>query len=116
MCAIGDPLTDLGTLLAYWVEESDAAELKAVRWGPKNFPGNLRRREIVQLYEKLTGRGTSAMAFYLVFARFKLAVIVQQIYYRYHHGLTNDLRFASMHELVRILLQAAMRCAETGEI
>jgi aminoglycoside phosphotransferase (APT) family kinase protein len=116
MCTIGDPLADLGTMLAYWVEDSDPAELKAVRWGPTNFPGSLRRREIVELYAKLTGRGTSAMAFYLVLARFKLAVIVQQIYYRYHNGLTKDPRFASMHELVRILLQAAMRCAETGEI
>jgi aminoglycoside phosphotransferase (APT) family kinase protein len=116
MCTIGDPLSDLGTLLAYWVEDSDSAELKALRWGPTNFPGSLRRRDIVELYGKLAGRDTSAIAFYLVFARFKLAVIVQQIYYRYHHGLTKDPRFASMHEVVRILLRTAMRCAETGEI
>jgi aminoglycoside phosphotransferase (APT) family kinase protein len=116
MCTVGDPLTDLGTLLAYWVEESDAPELKAVRWGPTNAPGSLRRREIVETYAKLTARDTSQIVFYLVFARFKLAVIVQQIYYRYHQGLTKDPRFASMHELVRILLLAATRCAETGEI
>ncbi len=116
MCTIGDPLSDLGTMLAYWVEESDGAEWKAVRWGPTNFPGSLRRREIVELYRKLTGRDTSAITFYLVLARFKLAVIVQQIYYRYHHGLTQDGRFAAMHELVRILLQAAARCAQTGEL
>jgi aminoglycoside phosphotransferase (APT) family kinase protein len=116
MCTIGDALSDLGTLLAYWVEDSDPAGLKHVRWGPTNFPGSLTRREIVELYSRLTGRDTSRMAFYLVFARFKLAVIVQQIYYRYHHGLTKDPRFASMHELVRILLQAAIRCAESGEI
>ncbi len=52
MCTIGDPLTDLGTLLAYWVEETDPAELKAMRWGPTNFPGSLRRIEIVQLYRE----------------------------------------------------------------
>jgi aminoglycoside phosphotransferase (APT) family kinase protein len=116
MCTVGDPLTDLGTLLAYWIEDGDFAEMKAMRWGPTNFPGSLKRKEIVDLYARLTGRDTSAMVFYLVFARFKLAVIVQQIYYRYHHGLTKDPRFASMHELVRILLSAAMRSAETGEI
>jgi aminoglycoside phosphotransferase (APT) family kinase protein len=70
----------------------------------------------VQLYRELTKRDTSEITFYLVFARFKLAVIVQQIYYRYHHGLTKDQRFASMHELVRILLQAALRCAATNKI
>ncbi|MGC1383457.1 MAG: phosphotransferase family protein [Candidatus Acidiferrales bacterium] len=116
MCTVGDPLTDLGTFLAYWIEDSDPAELKAVRWGPTNFPGSLKRKEIVELYARLTGRDTSAMVFYLVFARFKLAVIVQQIYYRYHQGLTRDPRFASMHEFVRILLQSAMRTAETAEI
>jgi aminoglycoside phosphotransferase (APT) family kinase protein len=116
MCTIGDPLTDVGTMLAYWVEDSDPPELKAVRWGPTNFPGSFRRREIVELYTKFTRRDTSAMAFYLVFARFKLAVIVQQIYYRYHQGLTKDPRFAQMHELVRVVLAASLRCAETGEL
>jgi aminoglycoside phosphotransferase (APT) family kinase protein len=116
MCTIGDPLTDLGTLLAYWIEESDPADLKVLRWGPTNFPGMLCRREIVELYGKLTGRDTSGIAFYLAFARFKLAVIVQQIYYRYQQGLTKDPRFASMHQVVGVLLLAAMRCAETGGI
>lgn len=116
MCTIGDPLTDLGTLLAYWIEESDPAELKAVRWGPTNFPGSLRRIEVVQLYTELTKRDTSEIQFYLVFARFKLAVIVQQIYYRYSHGLTKDPRFASMQELVRILLQSALLCAGSNRI
>jgi aminoglycoside phosphotransferase (APT) family kinase protein len=116
MCTVGDPLTDLGTLLAYWIEDADPTELKSVRWGPTNYPGSLKRKEIVELYARLTGRDTSEMVFYLVFARFKLAVIVQQIYYRYHLGLTKDPRFAHMHELVRILLRAARRSAETGEI
>jgi aminoglycoside phosphotransferase (APT) family kinase protein len=116
MCTIGDPLTDLGTMLAYWVEESDPEELKRVRWGPTNHPGSLTRREIADLYRQLTGRDTSQMVFYLAFARFKLAVIVQQIYYRFHHGSTTDRRFAPMHELVRVLLRAAVRCAESGEI
>ena len=50
-----------GTFLAYWIEDSDPAELKAVRWGPTNFPGSLKRKEIVELYARLTGRDTSAI-------------------------------------------------------
>lgn len=116
MCTIGDPLSDLGTLLAYWVQETDSSEMKRVRWGPTNFPGMLTRMEIVERYRRVTRRDTSHIVFYLVFARFKLAVIVQQIYYRYHLGLTKDSRFASMHEVVKMLLKASLHCAETGAI
>jgi aminoglycoside phosphotransferase (APT) family kinase protein len=116
MCTIGDPVSDLGTLLAYWVEETDRFEMKNIRWGPTDFPGMLTRMEIVERYRRCTGRDTSHIVFYLVFARFKLAVIVQQIYYRYHQGLTKDSRFSSMHELVKILLKASLQCAETGTI
>jgi aminoglycoside phosphotransferase (APT) family kinase protein len=56
------------------------------------------------------------MVFYLVFARFKLAVIVQQIYYRYHLGLTKDARFAAMSEAVQILLRASWHGAQLGTI
>jgi len=116
MCTIGDPLSDLGTLLAYWVEETDSSEMKKVRWGPTNYPGMLTRMEIAERYRRVTGRDTSHIVFYLVFARFKLAVIVQQIYYRYYQGLTKDSRFRSMHELVKMLLKASLYCAEAGTI
>jgi hypothetical protein len=51
-----------------------------------------------------------------VFARFKIAVIVQQIYYRYHQGLTHDERFATMPQRITLLLRAALGTAETGAI
>lgn len=116
MSTIGDPLTDLGTALAYWVETDDSEELQAIRWGPTNFPGSLTRSQIVERYAHQTGHDVSNIAFYLTFARFKLAVIVQQIYFRFHQGLTKDQRFASMPKLIQILLRASLRCAETGKI
>jgi aminoglycoside phosphotransferase (APT) family kinase protein len=116
MCTIGDPLTDLGSALAYWVEANDPSELLATRWGPTTFPGSLTRAQLVQRYAQKTGREVSNMAFYVTFARFRIAVIVQQIYFRYSQGLTHDERFASMPLLIKILLRAALRTAETGEI
>jgi aminoglycoside phosphotransferase (APT) family kinase protein len=116
MCTIGDPLTDLGSALAYWVEQSDPPEILETRWGPTNYPGSLTRAQLVQRYARKTGRDVSEMAFYLVFARFKIAVIVQQIYYRYHQGLTHDERFASMPKRITLLLRAALGTAETGVI
>jgi aminoglycoside phosphotransferase (APT) family kinase protein len=116
MCTIGDPLTDLGSALAYWVDASDPQEILETRWGPTTAAGSLARAELAQRYAQKTGRDLSAMAFYLVFARFKIAVIVQQIYYRYHQGLTHDERFATMPQRIKLLLHAAQRTAETGEI
>jgi aminoglycoside phosphotransferase (APT) family kinase protein len=116
MCTIGDPLTDLGSALAYWIDASDPPEVLETRWGPTTYPGSLTRADLVQRYAQKTGRDVSDIAFYLVFARFKIAVIVQQIYYRYHQGLTHDERFATMPQLIRLLLQASLRTAETGAI
>jgi aminoglycoside phosphotransferase (APT) family kinase protein len=116
MCTIGDPLTDLGSALAYWVDANDSPEILETRWGPTNCPGSLTRAQLVERYAQKTGRDVSQMPFYLVFARFKIAVIVQQIYYRYHQGLTHDERFATMPQLVKVLLRASLRTAETGVI
>ena len=116
MCTIGDPLTDLGTTLAYWVDAADPEELQEARWGPSNVPGSLTRTEIVDIYAQKTGADPSQIAFYLAFARFKLAVIVQQIYFRYHQGLTKDERFASMPGMIQMLLRASLHGAQTGRI
>lgn len=116
MCTIGDPLTDLGTALAYWVDPQDPEELKQIRWGPTTLPGTMTRSELVCRYARATGRDVSDMIFYRVLALFKVAVIIQQIYYRYHQGLTTDTRFASMPEVIRIILLAALRSAERSSL
>ena len=116
MCTIGDPLTDLGTALAYWIDPDDSEALHVIRWGPTTRPGSMSRAQLVERYAAKTGRDVSHIAFYLVFARFKVAVIVQQIYYRYHQGLTKDERFASMPAVVEALLKASWQCAEDGKI
>src|SRR6201998_766839 len=116
MCTIGDALTDLGPTLAYWIDWGDPEELQKNRWGPTNAPGSLTRAEIVHTYAQKTGTDASQIVFYLAFARFKLAVIVQQIYYRYHQGLTKDERFASMPGMIQMLLRASLHGAQTGRI
>src|SRR5215469_9168623 len=116
MCTIGDPLSDLGTTLAYWVDPLDSEELQKIRWCPSTYPGSLTRAQLVERYARSSGRDVSDLVFYVVFARFKVAVIVQQIYFRFHQGLTKDRRFAAMHEVVRILMQAALHSAEANSI
>ncbi len=116
MCTIGDPLSDLGSALAYWVDEQDPDELQKIRWGPTNVQGSLTRRQLLECYAKATGREVSNMSFYLTFARFKIAVIIQQIYFRYHQGLTKDQRFAAMPAIVALLLRASLQSAQTSKI
>ena len=116
MCTIGDPLSDLGTTLAYWVEAGEPEDLQKLRWGPTNYPGSMTRRELVESYAKSSGRDVSNMVFHLAFARFKVAVIVQQIYYRFHLGLTKDPRFAAMPAVVQTLCRASWQAAQSGAI
>jgi aminoglycoside phosphotransferase (APT) family kinase protein len=116
MCTIGDPLSDLGTALAYWVDAQDPEDLQKIRWGPTTVPGSMTRAQLLERYAQATGRDVSRMDFYLTFARFKIAVIIQQIYYRYRVGLTKDERFASMPAIVALLLRASLLCAQTSAI
>ena len=114
MCTLGDPLTDLGTALAYWADPNDSEEFKEIRSVPTTLPGTLTRAELVERYAAVTGRDTGDIVFYLAFARFKVAVIIQQIYYRYAQGLTHDARFACLPKRIHVLLHAAWQCAESG--
>jgi len=115
MCTIGDPLMDLGTTLGYWIEKDDQ-DIGVIQCFLSGEPGVLSRSEVASLYGELTGRDIANLQFYYVFALFKLAVIVQQIYYRYKHGLTKDERFAPLIYVVGALGHRAEECMETGEV
>jgi len=93
ICALGDPLMDLGNALAYWMEADDPGYLKSFATQPSDAPGMLSRSGILSLYQDKTGVDTSGFKFYLVSGYWRTAVIVQQIYYRYFHGQTQDERF-----------------------
>ena len=107
MSTLGDPLMDLGTTLAYWVEEGDRDELKAVAFGPTRLPGSYTRRQLVDRYAERSGRAVHDLDFYYCFGLFKIAVVVQQIYYRFRQGLTRDPRFAGLGGAVNVLARQA---------
>lgn len=107
MTTIGDPLMDLGCTLGYWVEKDDPPQYQAMRSLPTHVEGALTRREMVAHYEKISGRTIENMDFYHCFGLFRLAVIAQQIYYRFYHGQTRDPRFKDLIHAVKVLEQAA---------
>lgn len=92
MATIGDPLMDLGSALAYWVQADDDQVFQSFRRQPTNVPGMPTRAEIVALYCELSGvqLPPGGFAFYEVFGLFRLAVIAQQIYFRYAAGQTRN--------------------------
>lgn len=95
LAAIGDPLMDLGSSLAYWVHEDDNFFIKSMRRQPSNADGMLKRQEIIDYYAEKTGRTIEDFRFYRVYGLFKLAGIAQQIYYRYSKGFTSNKAFKS---------------------
>lgn len=107
MATIGDPLADLGTSLAYWIEADELPELRAIALGVTALPGNLTRAELVERYAAITDRDVSHIRFYRALGLFKVAVIAQQIYFRYRKGFTADPRFAVLGNAVRALLGEA---------
>jgi aminoglycoside phosphotransferase (APT) family kinase protein len=114
LATLGDPLTDVGTALAYWAEPRDPPPLRM--FGVTALPGNLSRQEWVNYYAERSGRDVSNILFYYVYGLFKNGAIVQQIYARYRKGTTQDPRFANLIELVRVCGDMAVRAIERGRI
>lgn len=116
MSTVGDPLMDLGTTLGYWLDPGDPPEHRQLPFGPTLLEGNLTRAELVERYAARTGRDCSNVVFHYVFGLFKIAVIAQQIYKRFHEGKTGDPRFAAMLQGVRVLAATAERAIDKGRI
>src|SRR5258707_2983072 len=116
MTTIGDPLFDLAISLGYWVQPGDPAELRAILPTITPLPGFYTRAEFMQRYATRSGRDLSSMQFYLTFAYFKLAVILQQIYVRWKRGQTHDPRFAVFGSRTSILVDLAARMTTRGSI
>jgi len=113
MTTVGDPLADLGAAMSYWIQADDPELLKeGLGKAPVTvMEGFYSREEFIASYGKKSGRDVSDMNFYLTFAYFKLAVIVQQIYYRYKKGQTQDPRFAHFDQYVASLMAHALSTA-----
>ena len=114
MSALGDPLIDLGILLCYWPQAGDPPQRLESISPVTAMPGWPTRAELIARYAAKTGRDVSRIAYYEIFAIFKVAVVLQQIYHRYHLGQTSDPRFASMEQRVLGLIQIATEMMRTS--
>lgn len=116
MATLGDPLMDLGTSLGYWTVALDHDFVKQGIPSPTIFEGNPIRSEIVEMYAQKSGRDIQNIVFYYAFGLFKIAVIAQQIYYRYSKGLTTDSRFANLNKASELCCKLALKSIKTNKI
>jgi aminoglycoside phosphotransferase (APT) family kinase protein len=106
MAALGDPLVDLGILLAYWVPNAPPDQRDALTT-VTTLPGWPTPDELIDRYAARSGRDLTTLRFFEVFALFKIAVVIQQIYYRFVNGQTDDQRFANFGARVAYLARRA---------
>ncbi|TYK52577.1 phosphotransferase family protein [Actinomadura decatromicini] len=112
MSTLGDPLSDLGLTLVYWAEAADAEELP-VGATITAAPGFFTRREFTDRYAALTGFDLADLDFYVAFACFKLAVILEGIHARYLQKATVGQGFDQIGDAVPLLLERAHRVLDT---
>ncbi|MCP3977575.1 MAG: phosphotransferase family protein [bacterium] len=107
MSTRGDPLVDLGTLLAYWADPDDPTFLIfgdiAV-----TLASDLAKSSVIEQYAETTGFDMSNVKYYEGLALYRIAVIIEQIYARYAAGQTTDDRFARFEPLAPLLAAAAV--------
>jgi aminoglycoside phosphotransferase (APT) family kinase protein len=107
MATLGDPLSDLGTLLTYWMDADDPEEVRAFSPMPHDGVGFPSREELVEHYARLSGRDLSDIGFYHVLGLYRVAVILAQIHIRWVRGQTSDERFAGLGDLVKLIAARA---------
>ncbi|RUO31501.1 phosphotransferase family protein [Aliidiomarina sedimenti] len=103
LATIGDPLMDVGNMLAYWIEADDDAIARSTRRQPTHLPGMFTRRQIIDYYCEKMGIDAEDFVFYEVYGLFRLSAIAQQIYYRYYHKQTSNKAFKRFWFLVHYL-------------
>lgn len=109
MATVGDPLMDLGAMLAYWFEHDEEPIFK--QYNCTWLPGNLSRADLIAYYALISKRDLTDINYYYVFGLFKNAVIAQQIYHRYKQGFSNDERFGALLPLIQLLGEKALKAS-----
>ncbi len=105
MCTVGDPLCDVGTVLSMWANRGEGPAGTSPM--PTHSEGFMSREQATDRYGERSGRDVGGIAYYNVFGTFKMAVVLQQIYFRFHRGQTQDQRFKGMGKFAEDLFRLA---------
>ncbi|HEV3124715.1 MAG TPA: phosphotransferase family protein [Candidatus Dormibacteraeota bacterium] len=105
---IGDPLLDLGWVLAGWTDPGEAVLYGAYLSDRSGLPT---RAELIARYAERTGRSTEHIGYYVVLSLFKLACVLEGSYYRYVKGMSRTPAHRRFGELVPQLISRAAQLA-----
>lgn len=116
LATLGDPLMDLGSSLAYWVQADDDPVFQMMRRQPTNAAGMMTRQEVINYYGEKSGFRVDNFDFYLVYGLFRLAGIAQQIWYRYYHKQTSNPAFAQFGSMVNYIEQRCLNLIKASTL
>jgi aminoglycoside phosphotransferase (APT) family kinase protein len=108
LCTLGDPLADVGLLMAYWPERGD--DVVALGMPANLAPGFPTQQEIAARYAERSGRDLSDLGFYVALGYWKLAIILEGVYARYVAG-----GYGKVDEGVHAFAKLVERLAEEAE-
>ena len=111
---IGDPLVDLGWLLALWDEPGDEPIRGVGEERVSALPGFPTRAELAERYASSTGLDLVDLGWYEVFALFKLALVLEAAYTRYATGRSDNPAHARLERMVPALMASAARLVASG--
>jgi aminoglycoside phosphotransferase (APT) family kinase protein len=86
ICTLGDPLADLGYLLATWAEPGDG--LRTIATSPSGLAGFGTRDDLARWYAAGSSLDLAPLPYYLAFNLWKVACINQGVWARYDQGQT----------------------------
>jgi aminoglycoside phosphotransferase (APT) family kinase protein len=108
MTTIGDPLADVGYLLAAWADPGDPPTPILALSEVTRGDGFARRADLRARYAERSGRDIAGIGWYEVLALWKSAIFLEASYGRYLAGSTDDAFFATLGEGVPLLGRAAV--------
>jgi aminoglycoside phosphotransferase (APT) family kinase protein len=95
MATVGDPRADLGYLLSFWADKGERYPLRDLVTGGPGFPA---RAELIEVWERETGRCAGDPTWFVTLAVWKLAVLLEASYHRHLAGTTDDPFFATLEQ------------------
>ena len=109
MGTVGDPKLDLGWMVQSWPANTDAPEQSEMSY--VDMRGMPSRDEVVEHYAKVSGRQVDDLDYYLVLAKWKLAIVLEQGFQR----AGNDEKLLAYGPIIIELMRSAADLAESSD-
>lgn len=116
MATLGDPLIDLGLCLFFWQRDPEAERGFPFVQGLTNRPGALPARTLAEHWSAITGLGHEHIDYYIVFAAWRLAAIVEGAWVLHTSGREDSTYSRGLERDVPALLNEAAAILEKGKV